>query len=113
MRALIPQPRRRLPVRLSLTVWLSVFFSPTVYFLLLLLADRFHIVRSPPEIFVASLFYLIPLIALLVCGSVVWLSSMRAARKIGWMLFTLFAMLLQFGILLAIIIMATGFAPTQ
>ena len=106
MHALIPLPRR------SLTVWLSAFFSPTVYFLLLLFADRFH-VPSPPEILVASLFYLIPAVALLVCGSVVWLASMTVARKIGWMLFTLFAMLLQTGILLAIIIMATGYVPTQ
>ena len=29
-------------------------------------------------------------------------------RKIGWMLFTLLTMLLQIGVLLAIIIMATG-----
>lgn len=106
MLALIPLSRR------SLAVWLSAFFSPTVYFLLLLLADRFH-VPSPPDIFVASLFYLIPPVALLVCASVVWLSSMTVARKIAWMLFTLFAMLLQIGILLAIIIMATGYVPTQ
>ena len=99
-----------LPPR-SLAVWLSAFFSPTVYFLLLLLADSFH-VPSPPDVFVASLFYLIPVVALLVCASVVWLSSMTAARKIGWMLFTLFAMLLQAGILLAIMITATGYVPT-
>jgi hypothetical protein len=101
MPALIPLSRR------SLAVWLSAFFSPTVYFLLLLLADRFH-VPSPPDIFVASLFYLIPPVALLVCGSVVWLSSMTVAPRIGWMLFTLFAMLLQIGILLAIFITATA-----
>src|SRR5438270_9971181 len=101
MCALIALPRR------SLTVWLSAFFSPPLYFLLLLLADRFHI-PSPPESIVASLFYLIPAVALLVCGSVVWLSSMTLARRVGWMLFTLFAMLLQTGILLAIIITATG-----
>ncbi len=106
MHALIPQSRR------SLAVCLSAFFSPTVYFLLLMLADSYF-VPSPPEIFVASLFYLIPVVALLVCGSAVWLSSMTVTRKIRWMLFTLFAMLLQFGILLAIIIMATGYAATQ
>jgi hypothetical protein len=91
---------------------LSAFFSPAVYFLLLVLGDRFFL-PSPPEIFVASLFYLIPPVALLVCGSAVWLSSMTVARKIGWMLFTLVAMLLQFGILLAIIMTATGYVPTQ
>jgi hypothetical protein len=106
MLALIPLPRR------SLTVWLLAFSSPTVYFLLLLLADRFH-VPSPPESFVASLSYLIPAGALLVCGSVVWLSSMTVARRTGWMLFTLLAMLLQTGILLAIIMTATGYVPTE
>jgi hypothetical protein len=105
MHALLPLTRR------SLTLWFSAFFSPTLYFLLLILADRFFI-PSPPEILVASLFYLIPPVALLVCGSVLWFSSLTVARKIGWMLFTLFAMLLQFGILLAIMIVATGFAPT-
>jgi hypothetical protein len=105
MHALITLPRR------SLTVWLIAFFSPTVYFVFLLLADRFS-VPSPPEILVSSLFYLIPLVALLVCGSVVWSSSETVTRKIGWLLFTLFAMLVQFGVLLAIIIQATGYAPT-
>ena len=102
MRAFIPLPRR------SLTIWLAAFFSPAVYFLLLMLADRFF-VPSPPDIFVASLFYLIPAVALVVCGSVVWLSSLTVARKIRWMLFTLFAMLLQFGFLLTIVIVATGY----
>jgi len=36
------------------------------------------------------------------------LSSLIAARKIGWMLGTLFGMLLQFGILLGIFVVATG-----
>ena len=96
--------------RRSLAVGLPAFFSPTVYFLLLMLLDRFH-AKSLPDNFVASLFYLIPAIALLVCGSVVWLSSMTIARKTGWMLFTLFAMLLQIGALLAIISMATAYVP--
>ena len=106
MHALIPLPRR------SLTIWLSAFFGPTAYFLLLLLADRFQ-VPSPPENFVATLFYLIPAVALLVCGSVVWMSGMTVALKVRWMLFTLFAMLLQAGLLLAIIVVATGYAPIR
>ena len=101
MNALIPLQRR------SLAVWLSAFVSPTVYFLLLLLADRFD-VPSPPDVLVASLFYLIPPVALLLSESVVWWSGLTVARKVGWMLFTLLAMLLQVGILLAIIVMATG-----
>src|SRR5262245_35554873 len=103
MRASIPLPRR------SLAVWFSAFISPTVYFLLLLFADRFH-VPAPPEIVVASLCFLIPFVALLVCECAVWSSSMTVARKIAWMLFTLVAMLLQFGILLVIIIAAIGAA---
>ena len=76
--------------------------------LVTLLSSRFEL-RSG----VASLFYLIPVVALLVCESVVWFSSMTAARKTGWMLFTLFAILLQIGILFAIITMATGYVPTR
>jgi hypothetical protein len=102
MSALIPLAPR------TLTLWLSAFFAPTVFFLLLLLADRFS-VPSPPDNFVASLFYLIPTVALLVCGSVMWQSGTTVNRKIVWMLVTLFAMLLQFGILLVIIVAATGF----
>jgi hypothetical protein len=95
--------------RWSLAVWLLAFFSPTTCFLLLLLADKIG-VAPPPEPFVAWLFYLIPLLALLVCESVVWVSSQPIARKIGWMLFTLLAMLVQGGLTLAIIVMATGYA---
>jgi hypothetical protein len=105
MRALIPLPRQ------SLSVWVAAFFSPTAYFLVLLLADTLG-VPSPPESFVASLFYLLPAVALLVCGSLVWWSSMTVPRKIRWLLLTLFAILLQTGVLLAILIAGTGYAPT-
>jgi hypothetical protein len=108
MNASIPQSRRSPPVWLSVVVWLSAFLSPTAYFLLMLLADRFHIAR-PPETVVCSLFYFIPVAGLLVCESVVWMSSKTVARRIVWMLLTLFAMLLQFGLILAIIFMAMGY----
>ncbi len=108
-----PQPRRSLPVWLSAGVWLSAFLSPTAYFLLLLLANKFQ-VPMPPVIFVAFLFLLIPALALLVCGHVVWSSNMTLAGKIGWMLFTVLGMLLQFGFLMAIVrailITVTGYA---
>lgn len=107
MLASIPFSRR------ALAIWLCAFLSPSVYFVVLLLADRFHFARSIPEAFVASLFFLIPACALLVCESVVWSARMATARKIGWMLFTLLAILLQSGIILAIIIAATGYAPTM
>jgi len=51
---------------------------------------------------------------LLVCESVVWACSKTIGGKIGWMLFTLAAMLLQFGLLLvilrAILVTAIGYA---
>jgi len=91
---------------------MPVFFSSTLYFLLLMLGDTFHL-PSPPEIVVASLFYLIPPVALLACGAVVWSSSMTVDRKVGAMLVTLFGMLLQFSVILLVFVVATGYAPTQ
>ena len=106
MSTLIPLSRRRL------TIWLAAVFSPTGYFFFLLLADRFQ-VPSPPESLVAALFYLIPPSALLVGGSVVWSAGMTTARKVGWLLLTLVAILIQVGVTLALIMMAiaaTGYA---
>ena len=88
-----------------MVIWLCAFFSPTAYFLLLVLANNLH-VPAPPEILVASLFFLVPVAALLVCGYVVWLWSKTVGRRIAWMLFTLVAMLLQFAVLLVIIMTA-------
>ena len=102
MHASIPQSRRSVPLWLSAVVWLSAFFSPTAYFLLLLLANKYQVPIVPP-ILAESLLILIPAFALLVCGYVVWLRSKTVARKIGWMLFTLLAMLLQLAILAVII----------
>src|ERR1039458_2115789 len=71
MNASIPQSRRSLPFWLSVVVWLSAFLSPTAYFLLLLLANKFQIPRLP-AMFVWALFLVIPVVALLICESVVW-----------------------------------------
>ena len=96
-----------------MVVWLSAFLTPTAYFLLILFAKTLHI-PSPPATFVWSLFFLIPVVALLVCESVVWSCSKTVGRKIGWMLFTLLAMLLQFAIILVILrvilVTAIGYA---
>jgi hypothetical protein len=81
---------------------MSAFLSPTAYFLLLLLGNKFQI-PSLPAMFVWLLFFLIPAVALLICESVVWSCRQAVGRKIGWMLFTLLAMLLQFGIILVIL----------
>ena len=102
MNASIPQSQRSLPVWLSVVVWLSAFLSPTAYFLLMLLGNKFQIPSLPAKL-VWSLFFLIPAVALLICESVVWSCSKTVGRKLGWMLFTLLAMLLQFGIILVIL----------
>jgi hypothetical protein len=113
MNASIPQSRPSLPVGLSMVVWLSAFLSPTACFLLLLLANKLQI-PSLPATLVWSLLFLVPAVALLVCESVVWSCSKTVGRKIGWMLFTLLAMLLQFGIILVILrvilVTAIGYA---
>lgn len=113
MHASIPQPRRSLPAWLS-AVWLSAFFSPTAYFLLLIFVNKSQ-VPTPPPIVLESLFFLVPPVALLVCGYVVWLTKTTVARKIAWMLFTLLAMLLQLGVLIVILraILITTIAYAQ
>ena len=113
MNASIPQSRRSLTCWLSVVVWLSAFLSPTAYLLLILLANKFHIPRLPATLIWALLLFF-PVVALLVCESVVWSCSKTIGRKIGWMLFTLAAMLLQFGIILVILrtilVTAIGYA---
>src|SRR5688572_2024883 len=102
MNASIPQSRRSPPAWVSAVVWLAVFLSPTVCFSLLLLASTFQIPRLP-AMFVWSLFFLIPVVALLICESVAWSRSRTIGGRIGGMVFTLLAMLLQFGIILVIL----------
>ena len=102
MNASIPQSRRSLPFWLSVVVWLSAFLSPTACFLLLLLANKLQIPNLLAK-FLLLLFFLIPVVDLLICESVAWSCSKTVGRKIGWMLFTLLAMLLQFAIILAIL----------
>ena len=93
---------------------MSAFLSPTACFLLLLLANKLQI-PSLPAALVWSLLFLVPAVALLVCEGVAWSCSKTVGRKIGWMLFTLLAMLLQFGMILAILraILVTTIAYVQ
>jgi hypothetical protein len=114
MRTLIPQYPRILPVWLSTAVWLAVLLSPTGYFVLLMIADRLQ-VPAPPERFVVLLFCLIPVVALLVCGTVVWLSQVRAPWRVGWLVLTVLAMLLQVGAFVVILVSAitSAIAPVQ
>ncbi|HET9804949.1 MAG TPA: hypothetical protein VFP96_17040 [Candidatus Acidoferrum sp.] len=111
MNAAIQQTPRRLIAWLSV-VWLCAFLSPTFYFLLLLLANKFQIRLS--QAFALSLFFLVPVIALLSCEWAVWSCSKTVGRRIGWMLCTLLAMLIQCAIILAvlraILVAAIGYA---
>jgi hypothetical protein len=114
MNASIPQSRRSRPVWFSVVVWLSAFLSPTAYLLLIFLANTLQI-PSPPATLVWSLFFLIPVVALLVCELVVWSCGKTVGRKIGWVLFTLLAMLLQVAIILVILraVLLTRIGYTQ
>ena len=98
---------------MSLVIWFSVFFSPTGYLLLMLLANKFHI-SAPPDAVVWSLFLLIPVVALLVCGTVAWFSGKTMLGRIGRLACTVSAMVIQFGVILvllrAILVTAIGYA---
>jgi hypothetical protein len=114
MRALNPQHPRRQLVWLSVPAWLAVFLSPTAYILLLMIIDRLQ-VPAPPEGLVVLLFCLIPLVALLACGTVVWLSKWSLGWRVGGMVLTVLAMLLQCGVWYVIIVSANtaAIAPAQ
>ena len=105
MRGLTAQPLRNLPPWLSAAVWLAVLLSPTGFVLLVMIADRLQ-VPAPPESVVVSLFCIIPVVALLVCGMVAWLSKLNVRWRVGWLVLTLLAMLLQVGVLFVIIVSA-------
>jgi hypothetical protein len=114
VRAVNLQHPQRLPVWLSVPVWLAVFLSPTVYVLLLMMMDRLH-VPAPPEGFVVLLFCLIPVVALLACGIAVWRSKMSLRWRLSGLLLTLLAMSLQCGVWLVFIVSAitAAIAPAQ
>jgi hypothetical protein len=112
MNVSIAQPRWSQTVWLSTAVWLSAFVSPSVYFLLLLLASKFQI--HVPQTFVLSLLFLIPLAALLICEWVAWSCNKTVGGRIGWMVFTLLAMLFQCAMILVVVrvilVAAIGYA---
>ncbi len=105
MRTLIPQQLRSLPVWLSAAVWLAVLLSPTGYVLLVITLGRLQM-PAPPGWFVVALFCLVPVVALLVCGTVLWLSKLRGRWRVGWLVLTVLAMLFQVGVLVVIIVSA-------
>jgi hypothetical protein len=104
----------RVGVLSSAIAWLAVFLSPTAYFLLLMVWNRSQ-VPAPPRGFVVSLFCLIPVLALLFCGTLVWLSKLRMRWRVGWLVLTTLAMLFQVGVLFVIIVSAitVAIAPAQ
>ena len=114
MRALNPHHPQCLSVWLSMPVWLAVFLSPTAYVLLLMIMDRLQ-VPAPPEGFVVLLFCLIPVVALLACGTMVWRSKMSLAWRVGGLVLTVLAILIQCGVWFVIIVSAISavIAPAQ
>jgi len=92
-----------IPLSRRLAIWLFAFLSPTAYFLVLLFAARLPISRSVPEALVVLLFCVIPVLALVVCESLVWSARVTVAWKIGAMSFTLLASVLQFAIIVVIL----------
>ncbi len=82
-----------------------MLLSPAGYFLLLMIGDSLQ-VPAPPESLVVLLFCLIPVVALVVCGTVAWLSKLTVGWRVGWLVLTGLAMLLQVGVLVVIIVSA-------
>jgi hypothetical protein len=97
MLASIPLPLRKL------AIWLLAFVSPTVYFILLLLANGFHVASNFSAAFYVTLFFVILACAVLVCEFVSWSTKTTLARKIGLMVFTLIGLLLQVGIIVVVL----------
>ena len=114
MRTLKAQYLRNFPLWLRVALWLALFLSPTGYVLFVLTLSRLQM-PFPPAWFVVALFCLIPIVALLVCGTEVWLSKMRIGLKVGWLVLMVFAMLLQFGVWVVIMLGAitVAISPAQ
>lgn len=83
-------------------VWLGAFFSPAVYWLLMLLGDGYH-VPLPPASIVLALFCLITIVALAICGLAVWLTCKKLWVRVGWLVFTLVAMVFQLAFILYVL----------
>lgn len=97
-----------------MSVWLGVFLSPTAYVLLLVVMDRLQ-VPAPPEGLVVLLFCLVPVVALLACGTAVWRSKLTTGWRVGGVVLTVLAMGFQCGVWLVIIAHAisAAIAPAQ
>ena len=94
--------RVKMPPGVGVAVWLAAFLSPSACFLLIILLSNSHAV-NPPEMVVWALFVLVPAGALIVCEWVAWSCSRSVGWRIGWMLFTLVALGVQFAVILVIL----------
>jgi hypothetical protein len=95
-----------LPVR-NLALALPAFFSPSIVFLSLMLADRAGL-KAPPDALVASLFYVTPPLGLLACGLAVWLAPLAPRLKVVAFTVATGAMVVQFALLLALMVAASA-----
>ncbi len=113
MRTLNLQHPQSLPVWLSVLVWSAAFFSPTAFVLLLMSTSRLQLPAAPG--FAVLLFCLIPVAALVACGTVVWRSKMHLRWRLGALIVTVLAMLLQFGVLFVVMVGAitVAISPAQ
>jgi hypothetical protein len=103
MLTLNPHHSQGRPSRLTVPVWLAVFLSPTAYVLLLMMISRSKL-PAPPEALIALLFCLIPVVALLACGTAVWRAKWSVRWRVGGLVLTVLAMLLQCGVWFVIIV---------
>lgn len=93
---------------LVIPAWLAVFLSPTVYVLLLMIMGSLQVPGPVGGIVVALLFCLIPVVALLACGTMIWRSKITLGWRIGGLVVTVLAMLYQFQFLLFFMAIAGG-----
>jgi hypothetical protein len=85
--------------RRSLTAWIAAYLLPLVFFAVVEAGDLIGFTPGPGA---GWLVYCVPLTSTLLCLGVIWLSPVHFTAKAGWSLFTVFAVLLQFILLVAI-----------
>jgi len=95
------------PVWFHVLLWLAVFLSPTAYVLLLLTIGG---VPAQAVGFVVLLFCLIPIVALLASGTMIWRSKIILGWKVSWLVLTVLAMFFQCGVWYVIIFIAISLA---
>jgi hypothetical protein len=78
------------------------------------MVDRLQ-VPAPPEGLVVLLFCVVPVVAILICATVVWRSKLTGRWRVGWLVLTVLAMVCQVGLLFLIIVSAitVAISPAQ